>query len=214
MSTQLSLDMQVRTVLGKKVKHLRKEGLLPATVYGKGIEPLSVQVSERSFQTIYRQAGRTALVVLNIPGQWKKPSAFIQEVQRHPVKRDIIHADFRVVDLTVAIDAEVPVTLVGKSLLVERGDAIINHGLSTIEIHALPENVPPHIDVDISGLDSFEKSIHVSDLQAGDDYTFVTPGDALVVSLTQTRAVVTEETDPEGEGGAEPALIRKEREET
>jgi large subunit ribosomal protein L25 len=209
----VSIDMQVRDVVGKKVRRLRREGWIPATVYGKGVMPISVQVNERDFQKIYQQVGRTSLVSLNIPG---KPAhvAFIQDIQRHPVWRTILHADFRVVDLKIAINTEVPVVLVGSSPLLDRGDAVINQGLTHLEVHALPEDLPQHIEVDLSILDSFDKSIHVADLQVGAAYSFITSGDALVAALTHTRMAVTAEGEEEGQAAREePALIRKEREE-
>lgn len=207
----VSIDMQVREVIGKKVRRLRREGWIPATVYGKGIVPISVQVNDRDFQKIYQQVGRTSLVSLNIPGQ-PEQVAFIQDIQRHPVWRTILHADFRVVDLKIAINTEVPVVLVGSSPLLDRGDAVINQGITHLEVHALPEDLPQHIEVDLSILDSFDKSIHVADLQAGAAYSFVTSGDALVASLTRTRATVEEEGEEEGPAPEEPTLIRKERE--
>jgi len=215
MTTDLSLDMEIREVTGKKVKRLRQEGLLPATIYGKDFSPLTVQLDSRAFSTVYQQSGRTALIKLTIPGMKKRPSAFVQDIQRHPVKRDILHADFRVVDLTVEINAEVPVALVGTSPLVERGDAVINHGHSTVEIRALPEKVPQHLELDISVLDSLDKSIHVGDLPPHDDYVVNTAPETLLVSLSQVRAAVAaaDEEAEEEPTAAEPALIRKEREE-
>lgn len=210
MSTNLSLDVQIRAVTGKKVKYLRHEGLIPATVYGKGFDPVSVQVDERTFQTVYRKAGRSALIDLNIPG-YPRQSAFVHDIQRHPVSRSIIHADFRVVDLRVAITTEIPVILTGKSLLVERGDAILNHALTHLTVHALPANLPPHLDIDISELDSFDKHIYVRDLPPSATYEIVTDAEELVVSLTQVRAVVEEEA--EAAPASEPELIRKEQEE-
>jgi len=212
-TTNISMDVEARDVTGKKVQRLRKAGLLPATVYGKGIDPMSVQVDARTFTTIYSDIGRTTLVRLNVPGKAMQ-SAFIHDIQRHPVSRDIIHADFLVVDLKVAINTEVPIILTGDSLLVERGDAVVNQVLTTIEVHALPEDVPHHIQVDISDLDSFDKSIYVSDLPAVDTYSFVTPAEEMIVSLTQTRIGESVEDEEEEEpDSAEPALIRKERKE-
>ena len=93
MSEKFTLSLEPRSVLGKKVKRLRRSGILPATVYGKGVEPIAVQVDTRSFQAIYRQAGRTSLIELHITGH-PPLAAFIHALQRHPVTRDIIHADF------------------------------------------------------------------------------------------------------------------------
>lgn len=205
----LSLNIQIRSVTGKKVRRLRREGWIPAIVYGQNFPPLAVQVSDREFQKVYQQVGRTSFVHLTIPGQAKQ-AAFIQEVQRHPVSRAIIHADFRVVDLKVAINAEVPILLIGTSPLVARGEAVINQALTHVEIRALPEELPQHIEIDVSELDSFEKSVHVADLPSSPRYTFVTPSEALVVSLTRTRAAAIAEEEEEAPP-AEPELLRRER---
>lgn len=207
MSGNFALDVQMRSVQGKKVKLLRQQGILPATIYGKGFDPLSVQIDERTFNTTYRRAGRTALIELNIPGQAKQ-SVFVQDVQRHPVTRAIIHADLRVVDLKQAMNVEVPVVLIGESPLVKRGDGLVNHGITTIEVHALPADIPQHLEVDISALDDFDKSIYVRDLPTSTLYTVVTDGDELIASIAQLRAT-TEEEEAAAEAPAEPELIRK-----
>jgi large subunit ribosomal protein L25 len=137
----------------------------------------------------------------------------VQEVQRHPVTRAIMHADFRVVDLKVAISTEVPVSLVGESPLVEKGDAVINQGLSFIQIHGLPGDLPSHFDVDISILDSLDKGIYVRDLPTSSDYTILNHEEDLVVALSQVRVVQTEEEEAAEETATEPELIRKEQEE-
>ncbi len=214
MTETISLDAQVRDVVGKQVKRLRQQGLLPATVYGKDFGPLSLQVDEKTFSHIYRNAGKTTLLNLKIAGQ-KPQKALIYDVQCHPVKRDIIHADFRVVDLKVEMDAEVPIVLVGESPLVERDDAVLNSGITSVVVHALPEDIPHHIEVDISQLDSFDKVVYVSDLASQAGFTFQTPADTLVVTLTQARATAAEKEEEQEKTSFmdEPALIRKEREE-
>lgn len=208
MATNFTLDAQPRAIIGKKVKQLRKQGLIPATVYGKGIEPASIQVDERAFLAVYRKAGKTALIELNTGSA--RQSAFVQDVQRHPVMRTIIHIDFKVVDLKKAIHVEVPVITVGESPLVARGDALINHALSTVMVEALPAELPQHIEVDISGLDSFDKTIHVSDIAASPTYKVLTNGDEVLISLNPVRAAVAE--GPVEEVPVEPELIRRERE--
>ncbi|MBC8076012.1 MAG: 50S ribosomal protein L25 [Chloroflexales bacterium] len=213
MANQHSLDAQLRTVLGKKVKRLRHEGLLPATVYGKGISPLSIQLNLRTFNSMYRQVGRSALVELTIPNQ-PLQSAFIHAVQRHPVSRAIIHVDFLVVDLRVEITVEVPITYTGESPLVERGDAVLNTVANSLAVRALPASLPQHINVDLSSLDELDKSIHVRDLAPSGDYTIMTDPDELLVSLGVSRANVEDEAEAaEAAAAAEPELIREERDE-
>lgn len=208
MAVQHTIDARRRSVTGKQVKHLRKQGLIPATVYGKGFEPVSIQVDDRAFNQMYRKAGRTALIDLMIENA--QTSVFVQEVQRHPLSRTIIHIDFKVVDLKVAIHVEVPVVASGESPLVARGDALLNHALSVLMVEALPAELPQHIEVDISGLDAFDKSIQVRDLQIDGKYKILTDPDAVLLSLTQVRAA--EEEPVAEETPAEPELIRKPRE--
>lgn len=210
MSEKYTLSLEPRSILGKKVKRLRRSGILPATVYGKGIEPIAVQVDARSFNQVYRRAGRTSLVELQIAGR-QPLAAFIHALQRHPVTRDIIHADFRAVDLSQEVEVAVPLHIEGESPLVESGEAVLNQVLNAVEIRALPSNIPAHITVDISGLDAFDKSIHVRDLALPPGVTLVTPGDELVVSLAHTR-IAEEEEAPAEETTAEPELVRERRE--
>ncbi len=213
MSNNFSLDVQRRTVQGKHVKHLRSQGILPAVVYGKGFEPVAVQVDERTFFNVYRKTGRNSLIDLTIPGI-PTQSVFVHEIQRHPVTRVITHADFRVVDLKVKIYSEVPLTVVGESPLIERGDAVVNQSLQQVQVYALPANIPSYLEVDISVLDSFDKNIHVRDLAHSAEYELVTEEDLLVVSLSQTRKAVADEEEETGEAEeqAEPELIRREQE--
>src|SRR5215217_1725345 len=205
MADQIKLEFETRTVVGKKVNRLRRAGILPATVYGKGVGPFTVQISARGFNEVYRRAGKTTLVDLAIPGQ-PAQSAFIHSLQRHPVSRAILHADFLVVDLKIEISVEIPVHLIGESELVERGDATLNQVLNTLTVRALPAELPSYIEVDISVLDSMDKSIHVRDIAALEHGEIVTDPDELVVSLSQSRP---EEVVEEAPDTAEPELVRE-----
>ncbi len=97
MSTEFSIDTEIRTVVGKRVKYLREQGIIPATIYGKNFGPVSVQADWRSFHAAYEKVGRTKPITLNIPGH-ESQVAIIKDIQRHPVSRNIMHADFQVVE--------------------------------------------------------------------------------------------------------------------
>lgn len=209
MADRTKLELEARTLTGKKVNRLRREGILPATVYGKGVGPFTVQMNARTFSDIYRHSGKTTLLDLGIPGQ-KAQSGFVHSVQRHPVTRAFLHVDFLVVDLMTEIMVDVPIHVVGESPLVARGDAIVNQPLTALSVRALPTDLPANIEVDVSGLDSMDKSIHVRDIPALAKGAIVTPEDELVISLTPARA---EEEAAEEEAAAEPELVREEREE-
>lgn len=211
MSTHQSLNAQVRTVLGKKVKYLRKEGLIPCTIYGKGFDAVSGQVNGREFDLVFRKAGRTALIDLNLDGHGMQ-SVFVQDIQRHPVTRSVLHIDFKVVDLKKLVQVEVPVVAIGESPLVARGDALLNHVVNVVMVEALPNDLPQRIDVDISVLDAMDKVIRVSDLQGRISYKILGPANQPLVSLSQLRAATAEEPAEEAGEPAEPELIRKSRE--
>jgi large subunit ribosomal protein L25 len=206
----MKLELEQRTLTGKKVNRLRREGLLPATVYGKGVGPFTVQLNGHTFSDAYRRAGRTGLIDLAIPGQ-SGVSAFVHNLQRHPVTRTIQHVDFLAVDLRVEVTVDVPVHIVGEPEIVRRGDAILNQVLTALAVHALPANIPSFIEIDISGLDSLDKSIHVSDITLPTQGAIVTPADELVVSLTPARPEEEEVVEEEAEE-AEPELVRETRE--
>lgn len=184
----MSIDIKLtkRTVLGKKVAQLRKQGMLPATVYGKHLAPIAVQTDARSFAPLMRQAGRTNLVNLHIEGEAEPIQAFVHSYQRHPVSRAIIHVDFHAVDMSETVDVELRVHLVGVSPMVHRGDAMYNQG-GNIKVRALPGNIPTHVEVDVSVLDSAEKSIVVRDIVLPAGVTLLSNEEDLVVNLVTTR---------------------------
>src|SRR5579859_5097289 len=184
MADKLTLTLELRELVGKKVSRLRREGILPATVYGKGVGPFNVQIAAHSFQSVLRHAGRTRLIELSIPGQ-PPISAFIHALQRHPVKRVITHADFLAVDVRIAVTVEVPVHAIGESLLVKRGDAVLNQLHQTLDVHALPTELPSVIEVDVSVLDSLEKNITVQDIKLPEHIRITTPATEVVFSVTR-----------------------------
>lgn len=208
-----TLDVENRTLFGKKVNRLRRSGILPATVYGKGVGPFSVQLGAHEFEQLYKRAGRTSLIEINIPGQ-KKQSAFVHAIQRHPVRRDVIHVDFRAVDLQTPITVAVPIHFVNEPELAKRGDAIVNHQLTSLEIRTLPTDVPPYVEIDMSHLDSFDKSLHVSDIALPAKVELITTAETIVASLSPVQLVEEEEEAVEAaEEGAEPELVREREEE-
>lgn len=211
MTDRQLITFESRTVTGKKVSRLRREGVLPATIYGKGVGPFSVQINARAFNDIYRRIGRTTLIDLQVPGQ-KVQSGFIHALQRHPVTRSIIHVDIRVVDLLIELTVSIPIHFVGESELVARGDAVLNQALTALDVHALPTDLPPAIEVDISGLDGFDKTIQVRDITLPGKGAIVTPGDEVVASLSSARAE-EEPTEEVEEVSAEPELVREKRDE-
>jgi large subunit ribosomal protein L25 len=198
----IELNLTKRTVIGKKVNNLRKTGVLPATVYGKHLPPITVQTEARAFAPVMKAAGKTSLVTLNIAGE-EPIAAFIHSFQRHPVSRAIIHVDFHAVDMSETVEVDVPVHMKGVSPLVVRGDAIFNN-VTTLRVRALPGNLPTEIVVDVSGLDMFDKAIRVSDIKLIGGAIILGLTDDLVVGLAAVNRGEVVATP----NAAEPELVR------
>ncbi len=201
---KLSLKLEPRTITGKKVKSLRKTGLVPASICGKGVQSESFQLDAREFGLVYRRVGRTGLIDLQLPGGTQ--SAFVRQVQRHPVSQQFLHVDFRIVDLRSEIVADVPVVMVGENELVARGEGVLSIGHPTLHVRALPADLPQQIEVDISQITDFTTVIHVRDLNLGDKVQVLTAEDDNVVTVTPSRMDVEEAAITEQEQLGEPEL--------
>ncbi len=185
---ELVLNAKPRTVIGKRVKALRRQGWIPAVIYGRHLQPIPIQVENGELRRILAQAhGGARLITLQVDGETHL--ALIREVQREPIRREILHVDFHAVELTEKIRVEVPVVFVGASPAVERGEGILVHGLTHVEIECLPSDLIEAIPVDLSALDRVDAAIHVRDLQVPPGITVVSDPDALIALVTAPEAV-------------------------
>ena len=210
-----SLSLSQRAVTGKKVKQLRKRGILPVHMYGSGIESMSLQAEAGELRRLLPRVGTNIPVTVQIDGSDDENICFVRDVQRHPVTEDLLHIDFIRVDVTQTISAEVPITLVGSAPATQQGGTLLQP-LTTLLVEALPMDIPASVEADISGLDDFEKSIVVSDIAVADNVTVLTDSDEFVARVspprveTDTFDLVDEE---EGEEGAEGEETEEETEE-
>ena len=192
------LAADARELAGKKARRLHAEGLVPAALYGYGVEPAKIQVSAREFEAAYKAAGRTTLVDLKV-GDARPVKVFVQEVQRHPVSMRLRHVDFHAVNLLLNVDAEVPVVLVGESPAVHNNEGVLLRGLETVTVHALPEDLPHQVEVSIEGLTEIDQAIHVSDFTVGESYQITTAPDEMIAKI------VRQQLDAAAEDAAEAA---------
>ncbi len=183
MSTPVQLEAQPRTVIGKGVSRLRREGILPATIYGKDREPLAIQLDEKLFNMVYTQVGNSVLVNLQVAGQ-QSVNAFIHSIQRHPVSRTIIHADFRAVDAERQVQVNVNLLLKGISPVVARGDAIVNKLVPAVRVRAYPQDLPPAIIVDMTRVVRVAQLVQVKDLPTSEKYTIEADPELILIALT------------------------------
>ena len=199
MADELILMAEPRTIHGKKVKRLRREGLVPGVVYGPVLnETVSVSVNSRVFSKFYMNHGHSTIFTL----QWDGGSqpVLIREVQIDPVRRDIIHIDFFAPNMRQKLRQAVPVVLHN----VGDHEGVLQHVLTEVEVEALPADLPHEIDVDASSLNTIGDGIHVADLTAPQGVEIVTPGETLIASLV-AEAGPTAEEEAEAAEAAEAA---------
>ncbi len=167
-----TLKANKRTVLGHKVKNLRKQGLLPANIYGKKVKSLTIEVVEKDFTSVFAKVGETGLVELTV-GDEKKP-VLVHNVAYNPVTGKPLHIDFFQVDLKEKVTAKVKLVTVGESPAVKDKVGVLLHILSEVEVEALPSDLPENIEVDISALSALDETLKVSDLKVSDKIKILT----------------------------------------
>ena len=211
---QIKLKASLREETGKqKVKRLRGTGLVPAVVYHRGENPVSITVVDKEISKIIHAAGgENVLISLTIEKE-KKPkqrAVIIKEIQHDPVKRSILHVDFNEISLSEKITVDVPVEAIGEPFGVKQENGVLDHPLREIKIQCLPADIPQHIDVDVSGL-KLNQTIHVRDLKLSEKLKVLNDPEAL---LFQVKLHVEEKVE-EAVPGETPELevIREKKEE-
>jgi large subunit ribosomal protein L25 len=180
-----------RTIGTSSTRRLRAEGKIPGVVYGHGTEPVPVSVVARDFRiAMSGEAGLNTLLSLQLDG--KDLLTLARDIQRHPVKNVVTHVDFLIVRRDEVIAAEVTINLVGEAVEVAHGDGVVDQQLFTLAIKAKPADIPPSVDIDISGL-TIGASLHVSDISVPKGVEIETELDATVVAGQPPRVQATEE---------------------
>jgi large subunit ribosomal protein L25 len=208
MANHPQLKAERRDMLGKKVRRLRKQGVLPATVYGYRGEPQSIQIDAHDFGLVLRDAGRTQLIDLVIDGA---PRAVFVKQTAVDAKRNLIqHVEFYQPNLRVPTHTRLPVHVTGESPAVRDGGILLTV-LDHVDVESLPEDVPANgIEVDISTIAEINGTIHVADLPAVSGVTILTPSDEVIVKVNPpaSEAEVEESLEeaplPTELGGDEP----------
>ena len=203
-AAELVLQAESRTVLGKRVKQLRRDGLVPGNVYGRGQESQAIQANLTEIQRVFGAVDRNAVVDMSIDGASETIPVVLREVQRHPVTRNFLHLDFYQVDLTRAIHSEARLVLIGESEAVSMGGTVVQ-SLEAVMLEALPTAMPSVLEVDITVLTEFGHSVLVRDLELPEGVISLTDGAVAVATALAPR--VTEEEEEAEELAAEEALL-------
>src|SRR3989338_1175035 len=198
-----SLAAENRVVLGRKVKQLRRKGILPENITGKHIDSISVQLRLDEFNKVFSGAGETGLVSLELEG--KLHPVLIHEIHWDPVYGIPLHADFLEVNLSEKVVATVPIEIIGESPAVQAEEGVLVQQMHEVEVEALPAELPEKIEVDISGLAAVDDAVKVGDLKVDRSKVEVKEEDPerIVVSIAAPakEEVIEEAPAAEGEVG-------------
>lgn len=195
-----------RQVFGRKVKRLRKEGVLPGNIYGRDIKSVAVQVALGDFEKVFAEVGETGLVGLKVDGDLYP--VLIHNVQYNPVTDQPLHADFLKVNLAEKITASVPVEIAGVSPAVASEEGVLVQQMHEVEVEALPTELPEKIVVDISGLTEVDAAIKVLDLKVPGDVEIRDDPQRIVVNVAppaKEEEIVPPAEEVPPEEGAPPA---------
>ncbi|MGQ9682371.1 MAG: 50S ribosomal protein L25 [Anaerolineae bacterium] len=206
---EITLTAQPRTVIGKQVAQLRRSGYVPAVVYGHNVEPQPLQVEERALRQVLQHAGGNQLITLRVGNGGSPRMVLLREVQREAIKRRLLHVDLYEVSMTERIRTEIPVTFTGEAPATKRGEAMLYHGLESVEVECLPGDLVTHFEVDLSGLTDIDQEIRVSDLHLGDKFQLLSDPDAVLVRVIPVQEQAIEEVTPTTE--TEVEVIKRER---
>jgi large subunit ribosomal protein L25 len=189
---QLELKAQARTLFGKKTKRLRREGLIPAILYGPRTDAVSLQVPERELSSVLDEAGTNRLINLLVDDEKKPRMIVARDVQRDIITQSLIHVDLYEVVMTEKITADVPITLVGEAPGVAKKQGLLVRGVDSVQIHCLPDHLIHQIEVDISVLEEKDQAILVEDLVVGEDIEILTNPEEVVAQILTVREPVVE----------------------
>jgi large subunit ribosomal protein L25 len=211
---KLTLAAEKREVLGKHVKQLRKQGSVPANIYGPDITSMSITVNGKELTSAYKTARETGIVYISLDKE--TVPTLIKNMQRHPVSHDILHVDFRKIDLKQKIETTVPIEVVGESTAVNQLGGVLLTQNDHLLVEALPEDIPQTIQVDISAITELGQDIKVSDLKVSGGFVIKNEPETVIVSvIAHKEESVTPETTaeaPEVIGEAEAAAEGEEGE--
>ena len=194
----LTLKAKIREERGKKVKKLRKRGVLPAVLYGPKIKNLSLEMDLKEFENIYKEAGESSLISLEVDSstgseQVKKFPVLIHEVKKDPLTGKPIHIDFYQPILTEEVEATVPIVFEGEAPAVKELGGTLVREISEVEVKALPKNLPHEIKVNVENLKTLEDEILVKDLKLPEGVTIQREQNEIVAVVTAPETEKIEE---------------------
>jgi large subunit ribosomal protein L25 len=199
------LKVDERQITGKQVKALRRSGLLPAVIYGRGLSPINISINAHQASKVIPFMTSSQLVVLELNGQ--KHTTLVRERQRHPVNGHLVHVDFNEISLTEKLQTEVEIAFIGDSPAVKNYNGVLVVNMESLEVEALPTDLPDRFTVDLSLLKNIGDTIRIRDIVVGKDIEVLTSEDEIIVIVTNPFAEA--EPLPAQEPSLEPEVIER-----
>lgn len=186
---ELQISATTREKFGKQNKSLRDSGVIPAVVYGKGMDTAHISLNLKDFSKIYKQAGESTIVSLNIDnnGKVEQKPVLIHDVDFDPVSDVLRHVDFHLVNMKEKITATIPLVFIGESSAVKVLSGIFFKNIHEVEVESLPADLPHQIEVDISVIDSFDKHISIKDLKLPSGVVILSDPNETIASVKPPR---------------------------
>lgn len=205
---KVTLKVTKRAVFGKKLKALRREGVLPGNVYGKDIESIAVQLPVKEFQTVYDEVGSSGVVYLDFDG--KEHPVLIHALAYDYVNNQPLHADFFQVNLKEKVKTMVPLHVVGEAAAVTEKIGMLMQPVSEVEVEALPTDLPEHVEIDVTSLAEVGQHLKISDIQKSAAVEILNDPEQVVASIAELVSEEAEEQAAEEAAAAEAAATEGE----
>jgi large subunit ribosomal protein L25 len=209
--SSIKLEAKRREVLGKQVRALRRQGMIPAVIYGAGLEPMPIELEAVEASKTLGRATSATLVEVVVGDETH--TSLVREVQRDPVQRNILHVDLLKVAMDQLIRAEVPLDVIGEAPAVKTLGGILVPGIDQVEVEALPADLPDRIVVDISVLTKIDDSITVASISLKPGVRMLTDSDEVVARVIYQAEEILEAPVEAVPATTEPEVIARAKKE-
>jgi len=190
---QIELKVTSREILGKKVRFLRRQGVIPVHLYGPGIESMALQCDTTELQRVLDEAGKTQLISLKIDNEKKPRTVVVHEVQIEPQTGESLHVDFYQVKMAEKVKVEIPVVLVGEAPALKLKENMLVQELNTLSVECLPAKIPPSVELDLNSLTESEQAVRVKDIELDREVTVLNDPELVMVKISVRRIEKVEE---------------------
>ena len=204
MTTQaITLELSPREVLGKKVRRLRRSGIMPVHLYGPSVEPRALQCATPILVEALTRAGGSTPITISVQGENGTQLAFAKEIQRDPRRDDIIHVDLVVAEASRPVTAQVPIVLAGDSPGARSSGGAVVHQLRDVSVEALPLEMPNELEVDLGEMVEADSVFRIADLKLPPNVSVLADPDDVVARIEARRVALDDEAAAEDVGAAE-----------